>query len=203
MDQIEGIKKTISQPKEGGVKDTAKRQKYKQTIHEALAEISGIRKSLMQPGTPQKLLATALAVSNLANLLKQSTRLFNSLNSNPKSEAVRAQSVASFSPKTGGNGEQSAMLPGSNVAASIVTGNLLMPGAGGALLNPAAGIMPVIHETPHITESSDIVAAKEKSRDKVIKSTKDIYAEIGSSAVDSIEPADTSSEHHSNKKTKE
>ena len=145
LKQIEGVRKSlINQEGEQDSGKLPKNGKYRAAIHEALKEVEAVKKSLLQSSSSStKLLTNALAISNLANLLRESTNIFNKA-----------------------YGAISKNYP--NVAANMVTGDLISPGTSGVLINPAVK-----------TSSQQNQQLPDLSR----KSTKDIYAEIGSPAM--------------------
>ena len=118
LTQIEGVRKSLTSQEQQQLKGRQpKNEQYSKAIHEALKEVDSVKKSLMQTTTSSKALTNALAISNLANLLRESTNIFN------KAYGVMHDT-----------------LPGSQVAGNMVTGGLLNPGASGVLINPAGAM---------------------------------------------------------------
>ena len=145
LKQIEGVRKSlINQEGEEDSGKLPKNEQYRAAIHEALKEVEAVKKSLMEPSSSStKLLTNALAISNLANLLRESTNIFN------KAYGAISENYP-------------------NVASNMVTGDLISPGTSGVLINPA------------VKTSSQ---QNQQLPDVARKSTKDIYAEIGSPAM--------------------
>ena len=115
LKQIEGVRKSlIKQEDEQDKGKQPNNERYRAAIHEALKEVDAVKKSLMQTSSSStKLLTNAIAISNLANLLQESTNIFN-----------KAYGTISKNYPT--------------VAANMVTGDLISPGTSGVLINPAA-----------------------------------------------------------------
>ena len=154
--QIEGVKRSLTdQEDEQDKGKQPQNERYRKAIHEALKEVEAVRKSLLQTSSSStKLLTNALAISNLANLLRESTNIFNKA-----------------------YGTISGNYP--NVAANMVTGDLISPGTSGLLINPAG--------------SSSSGQGQKLSNAASQKSAKDIYAEIGSPAMVQEENSDKKS----------
>ena len=167
LQQIEGVKKSLTKQESQEEKvGQTKYEKYREAIHSALKEVEAVKKSLMQSSS-SKVLANALAISNLANLLRQSTQIFNSVNGYKPGTASLLQ--------TG--------VPGDQVTANIVTGGLLSPGASGVLINPA-GTSATTSTQQTATDLGSRTTNTLPEVAKVHKSTKDIYAEIGTQTMD-------------------
>jgi len=144
LKQIEGVRKSLTKQEDDQDKGKQpKNERYRAAIHEALKEVDAVKKSLMQTSSSStKLLTNAIAISNLANLLQESTNIFN------KAYGTISKNYPS-------------------VAANMVTGDLISPGTSGVLINPAATSSQQSQQFP----------------DAARKSTKDVYAEIGSPAL--------------------
>ena len=169
LQQIEGVKKSLTKQESQEEKvGKTKNEKYREAIHSALKEVEAVKKSLMQSSS-SKVLANALAISNLANLLRQSTQIFNSVN------GYKASTASLLQPQNGVSGDQ--------VAANIVTGGLLSPGASGVLINPA-GTSATTSTQQTATDSGSRTTNTLPEVAKVHKTTKDIYAEIGTQTMD-------------------